>query len=1205
MAILESLLIALGTGIAKYLAKEVLPQDWQDQIAAELVSLGVRQLTARPEQDPVAAAIGGRVKTLYDRSSLAENDRNAVLIEVIRTLAGAQTDVEHLVARDLNPETLRHELLAARPDATTHFSADATALYEHMVWEACQGMTQVAGRLDGFATAQARAQLGRQTEMLVLLRDLAASLANWLDGPSERAARFERDVYRPALIRKLNKLEPFGIDEGDRYTDTLKLIDTFVEPDLLLAVWEEERGKAPAFGGDEPGRRAAGKQERRLPVFQALAGVQRLMVVAAAGAGKSTFLQWLAVCAAQGRFPEPLADWNRLVPFFIRLRDYQGQGFPQPEAFAEKITPMGAGETPDGWVREVLRRGDGLVLVDGVDEMRREEREGMLDALKELTELFPLSRFVVTSRPPAVDELAWPAWRAWLQEARFAESWLAEMLWPQIETFVGRWHDALCQVIADRDEKRQVAQNREAAVRLLQREAALRRLAATPLLCAMICALYQRQGDHIAPERLELYKSCVEMLLWERDRKHPRRKVPALADYHQFTKDQLLRLLSHLAYWMMDEGASAVSQERVVGQFSGYLPNLGLDAGLGDPAFEYFNERASMWDRPAAGLVEFRHRTFQEYLAAGWAMQQDKVGALAERAANTQWRETIVLAAGRGTPAQSWALLQAILARADDADEGDTWRYLLLLALDCLETCSELPEASQWQEVVARARAVFPPYSREEAEMVANGGSYAVDLLAYDPDYPEEIADYCIQALAAIGGDRALDALAAYANDERWRVQRAIGDAWSQFEAQRYANRVLAGCEALSLSALLCDLSRLRLLPNLTQLTLYLGGTAVSDLGPLAGLTQLTRLDLSGTAVDDLGPLAGLTQLTQLALWNTAVGDLGPLTGLTQLTQLKLGDPAVSDLGSLARLTQLTQLDLSGTAVDDLGPLVGLKHLRQFELRYTDVNNLEPLAGLGELTRLDLWGTEVSDLKWLAGLTQLTQLDLDLSVDRDLGGTAVGDLGPLAGLTQLARLNLGLNGTAMGDLGPLAGLTQLTQLDLDLGGTAVDDLAPLAGLTQLTQLDLDLSGTAVDDLAPLAGLTQLTQLSLMGTAVGDLGSLAGLTQLTQLDLRGTAVGDLGSLAGLTQLTQLDLRGTAVGDLRPLAGLTQLTQLDLSGTTVGDLVPLVGLPNLTALVIDEKRATEAVRVLGSGRQRGLAIYTNFVGGELYRYLPPAR
>ncbi len=342
------------------------------------------------------------------------------------------------------------------------------------------------------------------------------------------------------------------------------------------------------------------------------------------------------------------------------------------------------------------------------------------------------------------------------------------MLWPQTEAFVSRWHDALRKVTPDRDERRSIEQNREGAVKLLQREAALRKLAATPLLCAMICALYQRQGDHIAPERLELYKSCVEMLLWERDRKNPRRKVPAAGRLPQFTKTQLLRLLSSLAYWMMDEGASAVSRERVVGQFSGYLPNLGLDSTLSAQAFEYFNERASMWDQPWAGMVEFRHRTFQEYLAAGWAMQQDKVGALTERVSNTQWRETIVLAAGSGTPAQSWALLQGScngrMPRRPSRTRGATcccWPWTALrraVSFHCRAV------GRKWWQ---RARSVFPPHSREEAEMAANGGVYAIELLAYDPDYPAGIAAACVQALAAIGGEKALHAIAAYAVDRR------------------------------------------------------------------------------------------------------------------------------------------------------------------------------------------------------------------------------------------------------------------------------------------------------------------------------------------------------------------------------------------------------------------------------------------------------
>ncbi|MGB3217535.1 MAG: hypothetical protein WBD79_09035, partial [Anaerolineae bacterium] len=321
MAILESVLIALGTGVAKYLAKEALPKEWQDQIAAELVSLGVRQLSSRREEDPVATTIGRRLQTLYERSSLAENNKNSVLLEVIRTLGGAKTDVLHLVEQDLDPDRLYRELVSLRLAATAQFSVDETALYQHMLREVSQDMVQTADRLDGFHTAQARAQLGRQRallaqqdQMLSLLETLGLSLASWLNGPSEQAVRFEEKVYRPALVRKLDKLEPFGIDEGDRYTDTLKLTDTFIEPDLLLTVWEDVTEETRRPASEDQHRKPSRKQEQRLPVFRALSGVQRLMVVGGAGSGKSTFLQWLAVCAAQQSFPDALSDWNRLVP---------------------------------------------------------------------------------------------------------------------------------------------------------------------------------------------------------------------------------------------------------------------------------------------------------------------------------------------------------------------------------------------------------------------------------------------------------------------------------------------------------------------------------------------------------------------------------------------------------------------------------------------------------------------------------------------------------------------------------------------------------------------------------------------------------------------------------------------------------------------------------------------------------------------------
>ena len=357
----------------------------------------------------------------------------------------------------------------------------------------------------------------------------------------------------------------------------------------------------------------------------------------------------------------------------------------------------------------------------------------------------------------------------------------------------------------------------------------------------------------------------------------------------------------------------------------------------------------------------------------------------------------------------------------------------------------------------------------------------------------------------------------------------------------------------------IADLTGLEHAVNLTELNLgsiWVGvklhrNPMISDVSPLAGLTQLRHLDLARTAVSDVSPLAGLTQLTYLDLALTAVSDVSPLAGLTQLTYLNLAITAVSDVSPLAGLTQLTVLSLTGTAVSDVSPLAGLTQLTELRLLQTDVSDVSPLAGLTQLTWLSLWDTHAfSDVSPLAGLTQLTYLDL--------GITAVLDVSPLANLTQLTWLSL--LQTDVSDVSPLAGLTQLTVLRLD--GTAVSDVSPLAGLTQLTELSL--GGTTVSDVSPLAGLPQLTELSLGGTTVSDVSPLAGLPQLTELSLGGTAVSDVSPLAGLPQLTSLSLGGTAVSDVSPLAGLPQLTSLSLRETAVSDVSPLAGLPQLTSL-----------------------------------------
>lgn len=113
------------------------------------------------------------------------------------------------------------------------------------------------------------------------------------------------------------------------------------------------------------------------------------------------------------------------------------------------------------------------------------------------------------------------------------------------------------------------------------------------------------------------------------------------------------------------------------------------------------------------------------------------------------------------------------------------------------------------------------------------------------------------------------------------------------------------------------DLTGLEHATGLTRLDLggdldgpWANSNEVSDLSPLAALTDLTWLDLSGNSVEDVTPLAGLTGLTWLNLQVNMVSDVASLSGLTGLTDLYLAFNPLRDASSLSHLPALTVHDM-------------------------------------------------------------------------------------------------------------------------------------------------------------------------------------------------------------------------------------------------------------------------------------------------------
>jgi internalin A len=239
--------------------------------------------------------------------------------------------------------------------------------------------------------------------------------------------------------------------------------------------------------------------------------------------------------------------------------------------------------------------------------------------------------------------------------------------------------------------------------------------------------------------------------------------------------------------------------------------------------------------------------------------------------------------------------------------------------------------------------------------------------------------------------------------------------------------------------------------------------TGLSDLRPLASLTNLKNLNIISDDLVDLRPLAKMKNLESLAIARSPLTDLAPLGELKQLRALVLlFCPKVTDLKPISRLSQLNRLVIGGSPVSDLSPISQLLNLEEIILGNAPVVNLQPLATLRSLRQLEISGGKIQNLQGIDGLTGLKKVELSNNQIRDLR--------PIAKLTNLTFLNLSSN--QIRDLSPLAGLTKLTGLDLN--SNRISNINPLISLKKIRQLGLH--NNQITTIQPLHRLNKLERL---------------------------------------------------------------------------------------------------------------------------------
>ena len=452
---------------------------------------------------------------------------------------------------------------------------------------------------------------------------------NTLDRPlDEKTTKLIYQASEQYIInyhKRHNKLQILGMQQPVNL-DSIYTSVQCLQPD---DIWRFESIEALHNLFREAGKRGFYPQDAEKQEGIKVANQQQyLMILGAAGAGKSTFLRKIGLEALKGKSGELQ---HECIPVFIELKLFTESEINIKEVIRQAFRLC---QLPffEEFTNKALQQGKLLVLLDGLDEVPTGNTNLAIRQIQNFVEQYKDNRFIVSCRTAAYRS----QFRNLMEIAWLAAVGIADFDDAQIQQFLQNWFSS---------EVDRQAGTADKCWKLIKTQKSTKELARTPVLLTFLCLVYDASQD-LPKNRATLYSDALDILLkkWAAEK-----RIQTDPIYRQLGIDLEKIMLAEIAYHSFKSERFFLSHQELVSQIKEFLHNndnasKDLDA---EAVLDAIAVQQGILVERAEDVFSFSHLTLQEYLTAQYIDDHRQVEKLVtEHLVDERWEEVFLLVAG-------------------------------------------------------------------------------------------------------------------------------------------------------------------------------------------------------------------------------------------------------------------------------------------------------------------------------------------------------------------------------------------------------------------------------------------------------------------------------------------------------------------------------------------------------------------------------